>query len=196
MRDKNNTKSKIMDAMYELIASEGYEKASMGKICDSIGITKAAAYYYFKSKEEIFIEIVRNSYQEDFSEGMKGICAAEDAQSYQDMWLKLGYEYIEEYENDPKLRKVCFETDIQTYRIPQVKDIVDAYIDQMSTQIKAMLEKGSELNLIDRATLDTKAQYLQTVLIGLDKAILFQYPIQPKQVWQYTLNQLFLKEPF
>ena len=53
-----STKKKILDAMYDLVAEVGYDKASIGKICDRVGISKPSVYYYFSSKEEIFTTLL------------------------------------------------------------------------------------------------------------------------------------------
>ena len=44
--------------MYDLVAEVGYDKASIGKICDFVGISKPSVYYYFPSKEEIFTTLL------------------------------------------------------------------------------------------------------------------------------------------
>ena len=108
--------------------------------------------------------------------------------------LKLGFSFVGFYENDPDFRKVCYEIDIQTYRIPQVKEYVDAAHHQMSEVINKMLQKGVALGLFDADTIDVKVQYLLTMIMGLDKAILFEHEICAKEVWQYTIDHLFLKE--
>src|SRR5215831_11140152 len=37
----------------ELFAEQGYEKTSLREIAERLGVTKAALYYHFKSKEDI-----------------------------------------------------------------------------------------------------------------------------------------------
>lgn len=58
--------------MYDLVAEVGYDKASIGKICDFVGISKPSVYYYFPSKEEIFTTLLDSmfptiDYQRDYS---------------------------------------------------------------------------------------------------------------------------------
>ena len=67
-----STRKKILDAMYDLVAEVGYDKASIGKICDFVGISKPSVYYYFPSKEEIFTTLLDSmfptiDYQRDYS---------------------------------------------------------------------------------------------------------------------------------
>ena len=194
MKDKNHTKQKIIDAMYHLIGKEGYEKASMGKICDSIDITKAAAYYYFKSKEDIFLEIVKNLYEEDYSKYIENINKSNNKEEYRTALLQFEFSFIDIYQNDSELQKICYEIDIQAYRIPRVKEYVNSANHKMNKILNSMLEKGVSLKLFEADTINIKAQYLQIVMEGLDKAILFKFPICAKEVWQYSVDQLFLKE--
>ena len=69
--NKNNTKQKLIEAMYELIAKEGYEKASINKVCTLAGVKKPTFYHYFNSKEEIFINIIKETYPSDFDDILK-----------------------------------------------------------------------------------------------------------------------------
>ena len=194
MKDKNHTKQKIIDAMYHLIGKEGYEKASMGKICDSIDITKAAAYYYFKSKEDIFLEIVKNLYEEDYSKYIENINKSNNKEEYRTALLQFGLSFFDMYQNDLELQKICYEIDIQAYRIPRVKEYIDTANHKMNKILNKILEKGVSLGLFEADTINIKAQYLQIVMEGLDKAILFKFPICATEVWQYSVDQLFLKE--
>ncbi|MFI6501815.1 TetR family transcriptional regulator [Nonomuraea typhae] len=47
------TPQRILDAARSLFAARGYRATSMQAIADQVGITKAALYYHFDSKEEI-----------------------------------------------------------------------------------------------------------------------------------------------
>ena len=49
-----DTREKILDAALELFISEGYDKVSLREIAEQVGVTKAALYYHFASKEELF----------------------------------------------------------------------------------------------------------------------------------------------
>ncbi|CAN7683395.1 TetR/AcrR family transcriptional regulator [Rhizobium sp. LjRoot30] len=49
-----NARERILDVAAELFARDGYEKASLGNLADSVGITKAAIYHYYPNKKEIY----------------------------------------------------------------------------------------------------------------------------------------------
>ncbi|NRQ39798.1 TetR family transcriptional regulator [Nonomuraea sp. NN258] len=51
------THERILSAARALFAARGYRATSMQSIADQVGITKAALYYHFDSKEEILREL-------------------------------------------------------------------------------------------------------------------------------------------
>jgi TetR/AcrR family transcriptional regulator len=53
-----SVRDRLMTAAVELFASKGYAATSVREIVESAGVTKPALYYYFKSKDGIFLEIM------------------------------------------------------------------------------------------------------------------------------------------
>jgi AcrR family transcriptional regulator len=52
-RRRTDTRSKIQEVALELFAEQGYEKTSLREIAERLGVTKAALYYHFRTKEDI-----------------------------------------------------------------------------------------------------------------------------------------------
>ncbi len=57
---RGNTRQRIQDTALELFAEQGYEKTSLREIAERLGVTKAALYYHFKSKEEIVVSLFKD----------------------------------------------------------------------------------------------------------------------------------------
>jgi AcrR family transcriptional regulator len=53
MNTRSDTRSKIQEVALELFGEQGYDKTSLREISERLGVTKAALYYHFKTKEEI-----------------------------------------------------------------------------------------------------------------------------------------------
>jgi AcrR family transcriptional regulator len=49
----SGTRAKIQAVALELFAEQGYEKTSLREIAERLGVTKAALYYHFRTKEDI-----------------------------------------------------------------------------------------------------------------------------------------------
>lgn len=50
---RTNTRQQIRVIAMELFAEQGYDKTSLREIAERLGVTKAAVYYHFRTKEEI-----------------------------------------------------------------------------------------------------------------------------------------------
>ena len=59
-RAGSDTRTRIQEIALELFAEQGYEQTSLREIADRLGVTKAALYYHFKSKEEIVVATVED----------------------------------------------------------------------------------------------------------------------------------------
>jgi len=65
---------KLMQAAFQIFGQKGYEKATIDEIVALAGYSKGAFYYYFSSKEDLFLEIMDyrvSAQQEIFTEALK-----------------------------------------------------------------------------------------------------------------------------
>jgi AcrR family transcriptional regulator len=51
--EHSNTRQRILDAALDLFTEQGYDGTSLREIAAQLGVTKAALYYHFESKEDI-----------------------------------------------------------------------------------------------------------------------------------------------
>lgn len=56
-RRGDETRERILDVALELFNERGYERTSLREIAERLGVTKAALYYHFKSKEDILLQL-------------------------------------------------------------------------------------------------------------------------------------------
>jgi AcrR family transcriptional regulator len=54
------TRARIQQVALELFADNGYEATSLREIAERLGVTKAALYYHFKTKDEIIESLVQD----------------------------------------------------------------------------------------------------------------------------------------
>ena len=116
--NKNNTKQKLIEAMYELIAKEGYEKASINKVCTLAGVKKPTFYHYFNSKEEVFINIIKETYPSDFDDilnKIKSITSVEDYKKAIDLAPSIKpfrHTYLHEEQYRELAKQILVEDDV------------------------------------------------------------------------------------
>lgn len=60
MKETADTRTRIQDVALELFTEQGYEATSLREIAERLGVTKAALYYHFKTKEDIVTSLVES----------------------------------------------------------------------------------------------------------------------------------------
>jgi AcrR family transcriptional regulator len=55
----NDTRQRILDTALDLFIERGYDKTSLREIAERVGVTKAALYYHFSSKEDLLRTLVQ-----------------------------------------------------------------------------------------------------------------------------------------
>jgi AcrR family transcriptional regulator len=55
--ESKTTRDRILDVALDLFTEKGYDQTSLREIAEKLGFTKAALYYHFVSKDEIFMAL-------------------------------------------------------------------------------------------------------------------------------------------
>jgi AcrR family transcriptional regulator len=137
-------KTKILIAATKIFSSAGYENASVDDIVEKAGVAKGTFYYYFKSKEDVFISLIRTGI-EQLSEFMRQESAKHDKPE-----MKVTSIIESQYKFFAKNKDICkillseiwqFESKWKQKYIPRR----DQYIDAM----KSAIEYGQSKNIFD-----------------------------------------------
>ena len=62
-KDRQDTRTRLLEAACELFAREGYHAATVAKICQRAGVNVAAVNYYFHSKANLYIEAWKHAFK-------------------------------------------------------------------------------------------------------------------------------------
>jgi AcrR family transcriptional regulator len=63
MLERDDTRQRVLEAAGPIFAAKGLEAASVREICDKAGANISAINYYFRSKQQLYVETVRHAYQ-------------------------------------------------------------------------------------------------------------------------------------
>lgn len=61
---KNRKKQEILRSALKCFAKKGFQQATMDDIVEDSGLSKGAIYNYFKSKDEIYLELMKSNTEE------------------------------------------------------------------------------------------------------------------------------------
>ena len=59
-----DTREQILNTALQLFAEQGYHKTKISDIVKTVGVAQGTFYWYFKSKEAIALEIIKNGQEE------------------------------------------------------------------------------------------------------------------------------------
>lgn len=59
-----NTRKQLIDSAYKVLAEKGYEATSVKEIAREAGVSPGLVHYYFASKEELFVAVVKEATDE------------------------------------------------------------------------------------------------------------------------------------
>lgn len=62
--ERSASARRVLDAALELFAEHGFEGTSLQQIADRLGVTKAAVYYHFRSKDDLLAGLVEPAFDE------------------------------------------------------------------------------------------------------------------------------------
>lgn len=66
--DENNTASQIMNMAFRLFVEKGYEATNLREIGNSVGISASTIYFYYKSKKDLFLDVLNHALEEHLEE--------------------------------------------------------------------------------------------------------------------------------
>ena len=128
----------IITTAKNLFIQKGYYGLSMREISDALGVSKAALYYYFKDKEQLFLAILR-LYLNDMDAVLVDIIQRPVARKEQ---IRLFIEYILTQPAEQRATIRLFMQEI-SHLSPESRHEFDAlYHDKFIGKLKSMLESG------------------------------------------------------
>lgn len=192
MREGLTTRDKVIDAMYQLVADKGYEKASIGQIADMIGIQKPSIYYYFNSKEDIFIAMINGVIENNISLNTESLKTVKTIEDYKALIHLEGRESINFYKNNLDLCKVAMEIFIQANRLESVRQIQIKFVNDYQNYLTELISYGITLQVFEEdVDVKAKVEHLHVVLQGIESALVYGMPIDVEKAWSMTMEHFF-----
>lgn len=191
---ENNTREKIISAMYSLSAEKGYDRSSIGLICELVGITKPSVYFYFKNKEEIFLETIKTVFHDDIS-WIPDYKDIKDLKEYKKVFRKIGKGVISGFHSDTERQKFMSELSIQATRIAAVRDFLNVHRSKRLEEMKDFVEHGLKINAFRTKNEAAKiAKLLDITLLAIGDHMMNEPPSNGIAVWNALADALLKEE--
>ncbi|MCF7804765.1 MAG: TetR/AcrR family transcriptional regulator [Candidatus Marinimicrobia bacterium] len=135
-------KQQIVQATMEIIVSEGLHNLTVQKIADSVGITDAAIYRHFASKQEILLTMIDSIRHNLFAHIGTKVADDQPARDQLQETLKRHLEFIEAEHGTPHiLFSEALYTDVTKLQ-QRLRSIMEHYQDYITSIIRHGKERG------------------------------------------------------
>jgi AcrR family transcriptional regulator len=159
-KNDGDTKAKIIDAAYKVLADIGHEKASMKEIAKEAGVAQGLINYYFPSKEDLLFELFHTETNR-YCDAMKKIDEIPLSQTFIRDALKIPMEMVNSHPEWHRLRFELFAIGLRSEKGSQ--EIANSLQSGREQAIQSM----SKLTLGDNVNKDAIASILIAILDGL-----------------------------
>jgi len=184
---KEEAKEKILDATLRTMKRKGYRDTKMKDIAQEVGVSKAALYQYFESKDDLFKkaswhmiqEIESNIWEQVFSDGITEIASP-------DFYGKIN-DVSSEY------RDLTLEVFIEARRDPGLLDTLKEFIDEGLTYFVESVEEQKRRGVI-KDDVDAKSLTLGIIALHEGFNIVELFGIDREEYgksWQYIIGLIF-----
>ncbi|WP_232699647.1 TetR/AcrR family transcriptional regulator [Brevibacillus daliensis] len=195
MSNKVDMYNLIVETAYKMFSKNGFEKTSLSMIAKEVGISKPAIYYYFDSKEKlidvIFVGICKKI-ELKFTFTFENI----DAKGFKQFMLSIGYQMIEDQENDKYFNKIFNEyillaTRNEKYlnRLYEIqKGFLKSYYD--------LVNYGVKIGAVEDKNIELKAHMLVMVIDNISNFIMTGFPLDYRGIWKEAINSVIKEEQY
>ena len=167
-------RAEVLQAALEVFAGMGFERATLQDVADRAGVTKGALYHYFDSKDELFLELMRERVAAHVEAARALVAAAEPTKPrevllrelLEAMWTNM------QKPGMPELMKLMMT------ELPKFPECGRSFFDEIVAPARATLRQA-----FDRAgtVTDGRAEVVDTIVallpsmmlgVGLNKHVL------------------------
>ena len=134
--DKTGPSEKILNTAFECLSTRGYAAVTMRNIADEAGVALGQVTYYYKSKENLFLEVINMMIHQYLSEIEQKL---ESATGKKQKFTALMAFFKELLQVNPSLFRLFIDFTAQALWIPSFREKVNSLFERLSEIIEKNL---------------------------------------------------------
>ncbi|RDK02332.1 TetR/AcrR family transcriptional regulator [Paraburkholderia lacunae] len=174
-QSKDQTRQRLLDAAQAIFMKKGFVAASVEDIAGAAGYTRGAFYSNFRSKSELFLELLRRDH-ETMQAGLHAIF--ESAASREEMEKRV-LSYYSTLHGENKCFLLWVEAKLLAVRDGRFRIRFNAFMHEKLEQLSAYIR---EFSVRVGTPLPLPAETLAMGLMGLCDGVQFFYTVDPQNV--------------
>jgi len=171
-------KQDILHAATELFAKNGYHATSTHQVAKLADVSEGIIFYYFKTKEDILLEIFYDSFDTFLDSLKRAMDQAATGMDALRAWVELHFEAIEIGAKNILLLVRDFPANLMDKDSPHRAEIM-ARVTKLNQYLVNIIKKGQADGTVGPCDPEMYALVLRGMLVGATKmGFMEQYPLQ------------------
>jgi len=162
MSKKELVKEKIGRSAMQCFAKFGLDKTTLDDIAQAVGLNKASLYYYYRNKEDIFIEVALKEGEDFINSLQETTLLKEGIENRTAFYLESRFNY---YKNVLNMNRVSVDT--LNKILPRFFELYNALMKREKIFLTQLLEKAAK----EENLMMTDPENTASVLINLTDAL-------------------------
>ncbi|MGB4413629.1 MAG: helix-turn-helix domain-containing protein [Paludibacter sp.] len=164
-----NVKNIIVETATIFFSKFGFHKTTMDEIAKHIHKAKGVLYYYFKSKEELFNEVLKRELNSVKANLSKIVNSDADSLTILNEYILTRFKILNNSENYHETLKADF---FEKYQF--VKDVRDEFDAFERTQLTYILSKGKDEERLDISNVNSTLNVIMMVIHSIEIPLYLQ----------------------
>ena len=164
-------KEQILDAALNVIVKNGYHQSRMDDIVSTSGLSKGAIYWYYKSKKEIYLDLV-NHWVNRYSNSLMEL-PQEDTSSRKQL-KNMFNTFFEQFEKDPVVFKALLEFWSLAGRDDDFNKKLEKVTHNFIQYLETIIQKGVKSGELKNVNPKITAMSIMVVIEGISWFTLFK----------------------
>ena len=177
-----DVKSQIIESATKYFSRYGFHKTTMDEIAQNIHKAKGVLYYYFRSKEELFNEVLKQELDKLKIALLKIIQSDKNSLSILTDYMLTRFKLLNAAVNYHETLKADF---FEKYHF--VKDVRDDFERFEQIQLKAIIVKGNEEGYLQVKNIDPTVDVAMMIIKGIEIPLFLQ---EKYEEYENTLKDL------
>ncbi|WP_245926415.1 TetR/AcrR family transcriptional regulator [Methanospirillum lacunae] len=183
---KEEAKRRIINAAIDVIAERGSDQLTFDRVAKKIGVTKGAVYWYFKTKDELIIAVMKK-FKCDFE---RITFDSFYNRSLEETFLQIFDTFTL---TDNRQRAIFFEMFAQAIRSSDIRHATRDYYTGLVATFEDVIEKGQKQQIVNsKVDPHTLALLMVALYSGLQNyELVWMCPEEIRDLWIKGMNLLF-----
>jgi AcrR family transcriptional regulator len=174
------TRGRLLEAAKKIFSERGYYNTRISHIIDEAGVARGTFYLYFRSKEEIFRELLKEVVEE-----LKARIRVIDLSGDPVEQVRENIERVIELAlEERELARIVLQRNCD----PELFKITDSFFEEVCGLIKGSLDKGIALGLIRPCNTEVVARGIMGALKEIIVGVLDKEDVDPKEIAREVLD--------